>query len=212
MNEHLSFHGFDKEPVNEILGQVPVVSITGSIASGKDTAGSILQQSLGFTPFSTSDILRSMVASTGLTPPYSRELLSTFVWDQIDKHGEDFWVKYTLDHAAEQLQLSETPVGITHIGTRIPADIAYLKQFPNTLSIWIESDVHVRTRRLIERGASKEQIEEFADRDPIENDIMAPIKETVDVVIINNGDLSDFASNLIGIVRSSFLLDEIASK
>ncbi|MDQ5901282.1 MAG: hypothetical protein QG600_860, partial [Patescibacteria group bacterium] len=88
MSELRKYHP-DFEPHHEILGKMPIVSVTGAIASGKDTAGAILQEELGFLPLSTSDILRSLVASTGMKPPFRREDLSAFVWDQISQHGDD---------------------------------------------------------------------------------------------------------------------------
>ena len=47
MSELRKYHP-DFEPHHEILGKMPIVSVTGAIASGKDTAGAILQEELGF--------------------------------------------------------------------------------------------------------------------------------------------------------------------
>jgi len=206
MSELRKYHP-EIEPHHEILGKLPIVSVTGSIASGKDTAGAILQEELGFLPLSTSDILRNLVASTGMKPPFRREDLSAFVWDQISQHGDDFWVKHTLDVAAKSIK-GTSFAGITHIGTRIPADISFLKKFPKTMSIWIEVDPDTRMTRLIDRGATPIQVDEFEDRDPKENEIMLPIKDNVDVVISNSGDIDLFRRDLVAAVSERFLLDD----
>lgn len=195
------------ERQHEIVGKVPIVSITGGIASGKDTAGVILQEELGFLPLLTSDILREMVSSIGMSPPFKREDLSAFVWEQIRVHGNDFWIKHTLGVAARSLN-GLSPKGITHIGTRIPADIFFLKKQQRTFTIWLEADEKVRLQRMKARGATPFQIEEFEDRDPKENAIMLPIKENVDLIIHNTGDMEQFRRDLVTSVRGRFSLDD----
>lgn len=187
----------ERLPSREVIGNVPIVHIAGSIAAGKETASEIFERDYGFSHFVFSDVLKDEVKRRGKTEPFLRDdLRATFLELLGDPaKGPEYFCNAALEAVIESHKNGRFYGAVIEGSRDARVSAAILKQ-PLAVGIWIDADTDTRFERFKARGATDEQINEFQIIDELENQQMTPIRGMSDFTIDNNSDLSFVRSQI----------------
>lgn len=124
-----------------------IIGITGTNASGKDTAAEFFQQ-LGFKPFSLSDILREEAEKRGLAK--NRDNLQNIGNELREKSGFGYLAKETL----KKIKGNAIVTSIRH-----PEEVKILKQEQNFFLIAVDAPIKLRYERAQKRAGAQDAID-----------------------------------------------------
>jgi len=174
------------------------IGLTGRMASGKGEAVRILTNH-GFEYISLSDIVRREAAKA--TPALSRSQMQD-LGNRLRRDGG----AGILGKMVRELIEASPPAPWVIDGIRNPAEVAELRKMGRFILIGIESSVEAILARMKERGRSTDTVSEaelraalareWGDGEPADGQQVGPTMALADLVIVNNGSLSEFASGL----------------
>jgi len=128
-----------------------IIGITGTNASGKDTAADFFKQQ-GFEAFSLSDILREEAKKRGLE--VSRENLIALGKELREKFGLGYLAEETL----KKIKANSIVTSIRH-----PQEVATLKKSPHFSLIAVDAPIELRYKRVQKRDRGEKEGETLAE-------------------------------------------------
>ncbi len=176
-----------------------IFGFTGSIASGKDTAGDYLEKKHNGKNFSYSDMLGDVTKRFYLE--FNRDNLIKVSEMIREKFGENIMAKTM----AKDIEKDDHHItSISNI--RRLADIEYLGKLPGFVLVSIEADLEVRYKRLTNRGEKTDDnnktYEQFLEdhQRSTELSILEVVKQAKEK-IDNNGSLEELHKQLDELVK-----------
>lgn len=166
-----------------------ILGIIGEIGSGKDTVTAYITKNYPSGYIRYSKILRDILDLLSL--PLDREHYATLAQALRDTFGEDMLSRAVY----EQMQEVDATVVVAD-GIRREGELSYFKQFPAFHALFIETDIHKRYERILERNQKADDttktFEEFrADHERTADKQVKDLKVHADFVINNDGALED---------------------
>lgn len=186
--------------------KLQIIGLSGTNASGKDTAGQVLAEKYGYLFISVTDLLRNEVRYRGL--PVEREHLRAVSAEWRREYGYSVLVDRAVDMWKAQ---SDSYKGVVIASLRNPYEADRIHELGGMV-LWTDADPKIRYNRIIhgDRGRASEDkktfeqflAEEAAEMHPpagadgaVLN--MAAVHERADIKMINNGsDLEDFKAEI----------------
>lgn len=179
-----------------------IFGLTGTFASGKDTASEYLAKKLNYLHVSTGDLIRAATEQRGLS--VHRDNLHVVANELRAAQGGDVFVKQALAQ-----QQSTGAKGLIVSGLRNPKEVETLKQAGG---YFIFTDAPVQQRyewakargRLEDdtdlEGFKAQEAKELNNPDPSGQQIEV-LRPLADIVVQNSGSLEDFYKQLDAIVE-----------
>jgi dephospho-CoA kinase len=194
-------HDVDKS--KELPSQFPIVGIVGPMGSGKETIADILKQNYNFPKFSASWVVRDFASKNGYGA--TRDELWKARQQMVAEFGSEDVLSYkTLEEITTAYCHNPAIPGASIEGVRFLADAKYYKQHPGTLLIGVEATPQTRLDRIRKRNRSGDltTIEEFENREAIENTQLTDIYTICDVVLPNDESREDLEQNVVEFMNS----------
>ncbi|HET9850558.1 MAG TPA: AAA family ATPase [Candidatus Saccharimonadales bacterium] len=176
-----------------------LIAIAGGAASGKDKAGSIFENLLGFTHVSVSSELRKYIADNNLGLP-DRETMTRIASQLRLEKSASFLVDHCLANHSEVEKLALS-------GIYAPAEAHRVKNVGGIVMVVVCDDPLVRYARYLERQEAMPRPESLSFADfmranarensgsPGQQDIDG-IRAMADIVISNEGTVEEFAEQI----------------
>ncbi len=139
--------------------EVPVLGLTGTVASGKDTAAARLIERHGFFHVSTSDIVRA--EALRLHGSVDRDVLHDLANDMRSSEGEGALCIRAIDMFFAHSDSPETQ-RLVISGIRAPGEVHLIKGLGGRI-IFIDADQAMRYQRLVTRRRDGEVTATFAE-------------------------------------------------
>jgi len=161
------------------------LGITGRNGSGKDTAAHMLSKH-GFTPLSTSDLIREEVTRRGL--PQSRQSIQSVIEDWRATYGADVLIQKCEEHHG-------TKENVVIFSLRHPDEITTLRKLHDFMLIVVTAHPQVRFLRNTQRNRENapKTFEEFLAEEQYEAEKadkrffdMVAVEQMADFTINNN--------------------------
>lgn len=178
-----------------------ILGLAGEMGSGKGTiAKHVVTEHKGSVHrFST--MLRDVL--NRIYVDQTRENISTMSTVLRKNFGEDLFSK-TMYHDTYN---DEHDIVVVD-GVRRMSDVLYLKEFPHFKLIYVEADIEVRYKRLVERGENAgdetKTLEEFKNDHKLESELqIADLKNYANYVIDNNGTFVDLYKQVENIIKEN---------
>jgi dephospho-CoA kinase len=183
----------DMKPGRNPWGKRKVVGLSGSISSGKTTAGKHLE-SLGFAYGRYSQVLRTILRERGI--PVTRESLQE-VGEEIYEGLGQRWL------GSELLKRMPESGDIVIDGLRHPEDHSFLSEMfgPDFLHIHIEAPESVRRERYADEGTTAEFTK--AELHPVESNI-PKLAEFAHTSVENADGLDPFLTKISELINNHF--------
>jgi len=171
----------------------PIIGLSGTNGSGKDTVGLLLAQRFQFLFISVTDIIRDELDRRGL--PQEREYMRSLSAEW--RH--EFGLSVLVDRAVEQFQkVADQYAGLAIASLRNPFEAERIHELDGTM-VWMDADPRVRYERVqtLRQGRpdDKKTFEQFMAegeaemRKPIDGDDasldMSAVRTQCDLTIIN---------------------------
>lgn len=120
-----------------------VIIISGMMGSGKSTLIRMLAEKLGYTTMDGGVINREMAKEKGM---------SIEAWSEYAKQHVE------IDHETDRRLIEAARKGGVVIQSRVLPYLAEIRELPNHLTLYLDTDIKTRARRLAEReGITEEQ-------------------------------------------------------
>ncbi len=182
-----------------------LIGITGTLASGKDSASDFLQKK-GFFHFSLSDAIREECDTRGL--PKDRDTLVNIGNELRQTFGSDILAKRALEAIQRK---SATNAVITSI--RNPKEAELLKKAGNFILISIEAPIEMRYKRILSRQRESDFVdfETFKKQEETEmtgvefQQNLKAVFDLADYKITNDGTPQDFFDNIDRVIKKPTL-------
>ncbi|RWZ79005.1 MAG: hypothetical protein EOT04_02460 [Candidatus Chaera renei] len=187
---------------NQRSQQPPIIGISGTFASGKDTLSKFLSEHYGYFVESSGDLVRrlSMARHGSIERPDLRETAEYYR----KTFGPRFLIDTQIKHYNEQKQNFS---GLIIHGLRALGEAKAVKEAGGVL-IFVDAPIEERYQRMLSRKRDQEvklSLEEFKRAEALEwhggdtdSDFnLAGIKQAADIVLENNGSLESFLSEAV---------------
>jgi cytidylate kinase len=192
---------------------VPIIGLSGTNGSGKDTVGILLSKKHKFLFISVSDLLRDELKKRGLTTERENMRTLSAEWRR------EFGLAVLVDRAVATFNQTKPGAyaGLVMASLRNPYEARRVHELGGTM-VWVDADPKVRYRRVqankragragddnkgFEQFLADEQIEmnKSAAGDDAELDIQA-VHEQCDHTLINNfSDIADLEAHITSLLR-----------
>jgi len=178
-----------------------ILGFTGEMVSGKGTAAKYVCEKYGSNSHRFSTILRDILNRVYLE--HSRENMQKLSSALRSTFGEDVMAKsISLD-----VQNDEGEIVVID-GIRRSPDIKYLQDLPNFKLVYIDADIEIKHKRLLERNENPDDatktLEQFKEdhKGEAETQIRG-LKEHSQYIVDNNGSLDDFYVQIDKIIQEN---------
>ncbi len=128
-----------------------IIGVVGQIACGKGELKDFLVDKLAFTSFSLSSIVHEELRKRGVQE-ISRKALQDIGDELRKKFGGDVLARKAITYLKRPRMIGNNKIIIE--GIRNPAEIEYLKTFPNFVLIGVKAKRELRFKRLLQRVKS----------------------------------------------------------
>ncbi len=186
-----------------------MLGFTGTFASGKDTAISLMAARFGKKAIqvSTSDLAREEVRKKGL--PLTRENIRVVANETRLKHGAGFFGK----KAADMIKLNLPNFDVFLVsGTRSIGEIQALRQAfgKNFYLIAVDAPIKMRYKRVKKRAREGEHVLSFEEfkasqdkelRGEAHSQNIAAVMKIADFTVQNNGSLEELEKKVVEILK-----------
>lgn len=176
-----------------------ILGIAGEIGSGKGSIAEYVGKEYKGATYRFSTILRDVLDRLCLKQ--SRENIQTLSTMLRKNFGEDLFAKVIYNDTK-----NDSHEIIIIDGVRRMEDIIYLKELPHFKFIYVDVDLEIRYKRVIERnensGDSEKNIDEFKKEEKGEPETqIRDLKNYADYVINNNGAYENLCKQVDDIVK-----------
>ena len=169
-----------------------IIAISGPTGSGKDTAANFIEKEFGFQHISGGNILRDMLEKIGFEP--KKEAVGDLGNLLRKNYGNDAIFKLVLEKAKTG--------SIVNSGFRSPAEGALIKNAGGFI-IYIDAFESERHARVLKRSRDNENADEVQAIEKKEtysenklNESLVDVRDMADVIISNDGSISDFCEKI----------------
>ena len=178
-----------------------ILGFTGEMVSGKGTAAKYVSEKYKANSYRFSTILRDILTRVHLE--HSRENMQKISEALRKTFGEDVMAK----SMALDVQNDQGEVVVIDGIRRLP-DIKYLKELPHFKLVYIEADIEVKHRRLLERNENTDDanktLEQFRKEHEAEAETqIRDLKRHAQYLIDNNGTLEDLHAQVDKVVEEN---------
>ena len=175
-----------------------ILGLTGEMASGKGTVAHYLREAHDASSHRFSTMLRDILDR--LHMEHSRENMQKMSTSLRKTYGEDTLAKVM----AEDVEHDEGDI-IVIDGVRRLDDIKYLREIPEFRLVYIEADMKKRYDRITRRSENPDDqnktFEQFEEEHQGEPELqIKDLKNYADVIIDNDGDISDLEKQVREII------------
>ena len=189
----------------EIIDGIPIIAISGPVASGKWIIAEHIEKTYGFYHLNLSEILIERLQEEERQPPFTRSDVAQLNLELQNSFGKDVVIKMGLDKI-EKIHKIKPFIGVVIEGNRHFEETLYLDGFRNIILIWIDASIEERFRRNLRRGRSGDitEFNSFLENDSLEKISMRGIRELSHLVIVNEGPMSEKLKTIDLFIESIF--------
>jgi dephospho-CoA kinase len=176
-----------------------IISVTGTINSGKDTVGKMLIEKTGWPTFSLPDEMRLVATERGLS--LDNQTLNAISVEHKQKYGMGYWAERGLEKFANQ--------NLIVTSLRNPGELVPLQATGEFFLIGVDAPIETRYKRAVARaraGEGEQTLEEFKTYDqftrngPPDAQRIDDLFAAANVIIVNDGSLEDLEQKIDAIL------------